>query len=117
MRKTDKKIENQLRLVLTGVCETALKQIEGFQWLTHIVEYTDFPNSLKVICIFDTNENLADYVSNYAPKKTEDELTSVIQKKLQEMGVNVKNISGLVGFDTEENCAKEHNGKWNDRLG
>ena len=45
LRKTDKKIENQLILVLTAVCETALKEIDGFQWLTHLVEYTDFPNS------------------------------------------------------------------------
>jgi len=29
MRKTDKKIDNQLRLVLTDVCEVALKEIDG----------------------------------------------------------------------------------------
>ena len=112
MRKTDKKIENQLRLVLTEACETALKEIDGFQWLTHLVEYSDFPNSLKIICIFDTNENLAVYLSNSAG----DELKSLIQKKLQEMGVSIKNIDRHVKFDTEENCAKEHNGKWQNRL-
>ena len=112
MRKTDKKIENQLILVLTAVCETALKEIDGFQWLTHLVEYTDFPNSLKVICIFDTNENLAVYLS----KNIEDELKSLIQKKLQEVGVSIKNIDRQVTFDTEEDCAKEHNGKWQNRF-
>ena len=112
MRKTDKKMENQLRRVLTEVCETALKKIDGFQWLTHIVEYSDFPSSLKVICIFDTNENVSYYVS----KNAEGDLKSLIQKKLQEIGVSIKNIDRHVTFDTEENCAKEHDGKWHERL-
>ncbi len=116
MRKTDKKIENQLILVLTDVCETALKAIDGFQWLTHLVEYTDFPNSLKIICIFDTNENLAVYLSKSTSSYAEGELKSLIQKKLQEMGVSIKNIDRHVTFDTEEDCAKEHNGKWQNRL-
>ena len=37
MRKSDKKIENQLRLTLTDVCETALKRFNGFEWLTHLL--------------------------------------------------------------------------------
>ena len=57
MRKSDKKLDNQLRLVLTDVCETALKEVEGFQWLTHVVNYSNFPQSLRVVCVFDTNEN------------------------------------------------------------
>ena len=39
MRKTDKKIDNNLRIVLTEVCEIALKEVTGFQWLTHLVDY------------------------------------------------------------------------------
>ncbi len=120
MRKTDKKIENQLRLVLTDVCEAALKKIDGFEWLTHLVEYSDFPNSLKVICIFDTNENLAVYLSkrasSYEAKSAEDDLKLLIQIKLLGMGVSIKNIDRHVTFDTEEDCAKEHNGKWQNRL-
>ena len=59
MRKTDKKMDNQLRHVLTEVCEVALKDINGFQWLTHVVNYSNFPKSLQVVCVFDTNENLS----------------------------------------------------------
>ncbi|HCC80946.1 MAG TPA: Fis family transcriptional regulator, partial [Methylophaga sp.] len=44
MRKTDKKIDNELRLKLTDVCEQGLKNIAGFQWLTHLVNYDDYPN-------------------------------------------------------------------------
>jgi len=120
MRKTDKKIENQLRLILTDVCEIALKEIDGFQWLTHLVEYSNFPNSLKVVCVFDTNENLSAYHSCCGAKSVAGnpgkELKPLIQKKLQGMGINIKNIDCQVIFDTEENCAKEHNGKWQTRL-
>lgn len=112
MRKTDKKIENQLRSVLTDVCETALKEIDGFQWLTHFVNYANFPRSLKVVCIFDTNENLSKFLS----KEGGVELRSLIHKKLHEIGINVKNMAGQLAYDTEENCEKDHNGKWHERF-
>lgn len=113
MRKIDRKIDNQLRLVLTDVCEITLKEINGFQWLTHLVNYSNFPKSLKVVCVFDTNENLSCFMS----KDSKKELTSLIQVKLHEAGVKVKNVTDHILYDTEENCEKEHNGKWADRLG
>jgi hypothetical protein len=113
MRKTDRKIDNQLRLVLTDVCEITLKEINGFQWLTHLVNYSNFPKSLKVVCVFDTNENLSCFMS----KDSKKELTSLIQVKLHEADVKVKNVTDHILYDTEENCEKEHNGKWADRLG
>jgi hypothetical protein len=113
MRKTDKKIDNQLRLVLTDVCEFALEEIDGFQWLTHLVNYTDFPKSLKVVCVFDTNENLSGFMS----QKSKSELTSLIQAKLQDVDVKLKNVSDHISYDTEQNCEKEHHGQWADRLG
>lgn len=45
MRKTDKKTDNKLREVLTGVCDDALEEFAGFKWLTHLVNYDDFPKS------------------------------------------------------------------------
>ncbi len=36
MRKSDKKIENQIRDVLTDVCEDTLKSYDGFLWVTLI---------------------------------------------------------------------------------
>lgn len=113
MRKTDKKINNQLRLVLTDVCEIALNEINGFQWLTHLVNYSNFPKSLKVVCVFDTNENLSYFMS----KDSKKELASLIQVKLHEVDVKVKNVTDHILYDTEENCEKEHNGKWAVRLG
>lgn len=112
MRKSDKKLDNQLRLVLTNVCETALKEIDGFQWLTHRVNYSNFPKSLKVVCVFDTNENLTTFMSNSG----ENALASLIQRKLKEVDVNIKPVSTYISYDTEENCESEHQGKWAERL-
>ena len=113
MRKTDKKIDNQLRVELTDVCETALKEIDGFQWLTHTVNYSNFPKSLQVICIFNTNEQLATFTANSGKKL----LTSLIQSKLNTLGVKFKNVADHISYDTEENCTKEHHGNWANRLG
>ena len=113
MRKTDKKIDNQLRLALTDVCEISLKEINGFQWLTHLANYSNFPKSLRIVCVFDTNENLSSFIS----KDNKIELISLIQVKLHDVDVKVKNVTDHILYDTEENCEKEHNGKWADRLG
>jgi len=112
MRKTDKKIDNQLRVVLTDVCETALKEIDGFQWLTHKVNYSNFPHSLKIVCIFDSNELLAAYSESKHPKF----LLSLIQQELSEIGIKFKNMANHVIYDTEENCSKTHDGNWANRL-
>jgi hypothetical protein len=112
MRKSDKKIENQLIITLTDLCDTALKNLTGFEWLTHLVNYNNFPASLKIICVFDTNDNL----SNFTNSQSCHELGILIQKKLFEIDVNLTNISKQIAYDTEENCLKSHNGEWADRL-
>ncbi|WP_371378969.1 Fis family transcriptional regulator [Thalassotalea aquiviva] len=113
MRKSDKKLDNQLRFVLTQVCETALKDIEGFLWLTHVVNYSNFPNSLKIVCVFDTNESLDCYLLS----DDNNQLQSLIQSELQHLNIMVKHIKNHVLFDSEENCDKHHNGNWAKRLG
>lgn len=112
MRKTDKKIDNQLRRVLTDVCEVALKEIKGFQWLTHGVDYSRFPQSLRVVCVFDSDENLATFMTLGGQQS----LASLIQKKLTGAGVNINNISAQISYDTEQKCQMTHNGKWTERL-
>ena len=44
-------------------------------------------------------------------------LGTLIQTKLFELDINIKNISNHLSYDTEENCTKNNNGKWADRLG
>jgi hypothetical protein len=113
MRKMDKKIENQLRLVLMDVCEIALKEIDGFQWLTHRVNYFNFSKSLKVVCVFDTNENL----SYFKSKNSRDKLATLIELRLAAIDIKVKSMVDHIIYDTEENCSRDNNGNWSARLG
>ncbi len=112
MRKTDKKIDKQLRFVLTEVCETALEEYAGFEWLTHVVNYSHFPNSLRVVCVFDTNENL----ENFMIDNHHQALNAFVQKKLVDIGINIKNFGDHISYDTEENCDKCDDGRWAVRL-
>ena len=108
MRKTDKKIEKALRGALTDACDMALKKYKGFMWLTHFVNYQNFPDSLSIVCVFDTNEQLS--------KANEEGLRVIIKNKLASIDINIKDIRKNVSFDTEESCEKENNGKWHERL-
>ncbi len=112
MRKTDKKLEKQLISSLTEVCETSLKAFNGFQWLTHQVNYSNFPKSLNIICVFDTNEHLNDFYK----KDSTRELSALIQSKLFEVDITLKNAASHITYDTEENCQRSHGGKWVNRL-
>ncbi len=113
MRKSDKKIDNQVRVALTEVCDIALKDFFGFQWLTHTVNYNKFPQSLKIVCVFDTNENLLSF------NETNNclQLEFLIQSKLVEIGINLKTVNKHISYDSEENCHSSHNGNWAARLG
>ncbi len=110
MRKSDKKLDNKLRVELTEVCESVLKQIKGFLWLTHIVDYDDFPSSLKVICVFDRNDNLNACLSGQQGKM----LNKQIMTGLVKSGVNIKKIDKHVGYESQENCDHYYAGNWAD---
>lgn len=112
MRKSDKKIDNQLRQVLTDVCEIALKEIDGFKWLTHTVNYATFPQSLMVVCVFDTNQN----VDNYLQSDSRHKLISLIQAEFKSINIKLKNIADHIKYDSEVNCNSQHNGNWAVRL-
>jgi len=108
MRKTDKKIENSLRQALTEACETALVKYEGFQWLTHFVNYGDFPASLLIVCVYDTNAHLA--------KTDKEGMRALIKEKLASIGIKMKDCRQQVRFDTEEDCDNDNDGRWNERF-
>lgn len=112
MRKTDKKIDNQLRATLTDVCDVALKEYSGFQWLTHQVSYQKFPSSLKIICIFDSNAQLASFHFNHHGVA----LSELLQHRLQTIGIKLNNMAKHIEYDTEENCHAQHHGNWALRL-
>ncbi|RPA59303.1 Fis family transcriptional regulator [Shewanella frigidimarina] len=108
MRKTDKKIDNQLREGLTTVCEHALDNYPGFAWITHVVDYMLFPKSLQIICIFD-NESLLTQFNQSGDKAV---LLTLIQRTLAQYQINLRDINQHVSFDTETACEQQHNGNW-----
>ena len=108
MRKTDKKTENSLRQALTEACEIALEKYEGFQWLTHFANYSDFPASLSIVCVYDTNAHLA--------KTDEEGMRALIKEKLASIDIKMNDSRQQVRFDTEENCDNDNDGKWNKRF-
>ena len=110
MRKSDKKLDNEIRKVLTNICDNQLKSYEGFEWITHRVNYSNFPSSLKVVCVFDNNDQIAQLIqSNYDTK-----ITSIISKALS--GLGIKLPTKFLEFDTEENCWRDNRGNWQSRL-
>ena len=98
MRKADRKIDNQIRTSLTRVCDHALNHIHGFQWLTHHVDYHRFPQSLRVICVFDTNESLTEAIN----RGDDDRLRQHIRDQLQAIKIRVADIERTVSFISEE---------------
>ncbi len=112
MKKSDKKYEKAIREALTEACDIALNEVPGFQWLTHQVNYNRFPDSLSVVCIFDTKSELASALL----AQQDDFLRSVIREKLSAVGISMKDMSRQICFDSEEACAFEHGGRWQERL-
>lgn len=113
MRKTDRKTDNTIRVALTEACDSALETVEGFQWLTHQVDYDKFPQSLVITCVFDTNEVLSEFRSD--PSKAR-EFNRHIQRHLDSIGVKLKDPMKQILYDTEEQCSLEHKGNWAKRL-
>ena len=112
MRKSDKKLDNELRTLLTKLCENELEGITGFQWLTHSVQFTNVQSSLKIVCVFDTNINLEIFLSS----NLESEIESKIHQILTRLNIKVKNAAQQILFDTEKNCARLNKGNWAKRL-
>lgn len=112
MRKSDKKLENSIVSALTAACENDLKSYQGFQWLTHIVNFHSFPDSLSIICVFDTQENLIKVTGGNAAG----DFKTAIEARLLASNIKIKDIKKRIVFDTEEACENEHNGSWNRRF-
>lgn len=113
MRKSDKKLDNDIRKVLTGICDNELKAIDGFEWLTHVVNYDNFPASLKVVCVFDTNSQLNQFIASNESTR----VSTMIAKALSRFGKKLPQLNKLVIFDSEQNCERDHRGNWKIRLG
>ncbi|MEG3696723.1 Fis family transcriptional regulator, partial [Vibrio coralliirubri] len=43
-------------------------------------------------------------------------VSGAIQQAFNQVGIQLKNIDKHVSYDTQENCDRDHQGKWNKRL-
>lgn len=112
LTKTTQKLDNNICKALTIACENSLHEIEGFCWLTHRANYTNFPASLIVTCVFKTANDIEQMKANDLDKGFKQD----IQKQLLKVGVIIKNINKNIHFDNEEACEAQHQGQWNERL-
>lgn len=115
MRKSDKKIDNDIRVALTSLCESLLESFEGFEWLTHKAEYKNFPNSLRILVVFDTDARLQSIISS----KIEIQIVNSISRHLEKLNIKLKTnkkSDQQIVFDSEESCRRENNGNWSKRL-
>ena len=112
LNKTTQKLDNNVCKALTIACESSLHDVTGFCWLTHRANYTNFPASLIVTCVFNTDAEVTTMKSD----KLDDVLRQTIQKQLLKVGIVLKSVRQNVHFDSEEACQREHQGQWADRL-
>ena len=112
LTKTTQKLDNNICKALTIACESSLHVIDGFSWLTHRANYTNFPASLIVTCVFETDQDIV----NMQEKQLADAFRKDIQKQLLKVGVIVKSLERNIHFDSEEACNRQHQGQWDVRL-
>ena len=98
MRKSDKKIENIIRITLTEVCEQHKEQVEGFAWLTHKVDFNNVNQTLIVTFMFDSFASLR---SAKAMLKT-NKMATDVANALAKQNIQLKNIAKQCHFDTDE---------------
>jgi hypothetical protein len=94
MRKIDKKIDNKLRSVLTDVCDFALQNITGYQWISHTVNYASFPESLIITCVFDNQDNAQQ-------AQQQGEISTLIVEALSDISVNLNTPKKQICFEAE----------------
>ena len=108
MNRNDKKTESALVKALNGVCESLKDEQNGFVWLTHFVDYANYPQSLKIVFVFDTNQHLIE-AKNHT---LFDSVFKLCESHLKRESIHIKRIDKTVCFDTEENGADFNNLKW-----
>lgn len=98
MRKSDKKTDNQIRLFLTDICEDFMKDFDGFLWLTHEVDYDNFPQSLRMTFVFASQASLDSFVASDGYPQ----LIAKLEKQLSQMKIPFKRLEDQMAFTVEQ---------------
>jgi hypothetical protein len=98
LKKSDKKIENAIRISLTEVCESLKDEVYGFEWLSHKVDFSNVNQSLQVTFMFATNQSLR-------KAKLQAQTQSMVKlacSALAKHNIHITNAAKQCCFDTEE---------------
>lgn len=101
LKKVNKKLDSIVVTSLTKVCEQAKEDIHGFAWVTHTADYKNFPASLLITCVFDTQHNLA----NAQNSGQQLALMNNIFEKLRDNKIVINDPNKTIRFDTEDSGA------------
>lgn len=82
-------IEHRLEASLTQACETGKAEVVGFSWLTHEVDYQQFPSSLMVVWIFDTQANRDQALANGQNER----MLELTAEALSDADISVSSVS------------------------
>ena len=94
MKKTHKKIENNLTKALTKACEGIKDEVEGLNWLTHTVNYDAVERTLMISCYFES----ADVISHILASKQGSEIRAVIKNSLASINITSFNETKQITY-------------------
>ena len=107
-KRTYAGIERELIRTLTDACETAKSEIVGFQWLTHDVDYQNFPQSLIVTWMFDSEASKARALAGADKAR----MLALTLAAFEAVGISVSRINEHVAFSVEQpargKCGQGH---------
>ncbi len=112
MNKKHKQLDKQIIKQLTLVCHLAQNEIDGFEWLTHLVDFSNVEQSLTIVCVFDNSANLETVKQSYQAEKLE----MWIVEKLSQINVKLAKPKLQIVFDSEQACEAQQQGNWEKRL-
>jgi hypothetical protein len=108
----DKKRDKALTEALTAVCEKALEQIPGFEWLTHDVDFQRPEQSLRITCVFATSAD----IEMAREQGLLQCLQAWIKISLKEQAIALATPGKQIVYDAESACQSQHGGNWALRL-
>ncbi len=111
-KKARARMERRLTRALTEACETAKPMLPGFCWLTHLVDYRHFPESLRVVWVFETQDDLARALKGEGRQR----MRELTEAAFFEVGLEVDSIDAHLDADSEEECRRVHGSDWERRL-
>lgn len=108
MNKKEKKTESLIVKALNNVCNSLENTIEGFSWLTHFVDYSHFPGSLKIVLVFDSFHHL----ESAKQQPIFNTILHLAEFSLKDEGISLISMEKALYFDTDENGADFNSARW-----